>query len=133
MALDPLEKEHLRQRMALKMGVFLESGKSVSCVSGHYYEDAHFCELCQTTHATDLLVIKNRAGKKMLVASNCLKEMVRFKVTDVEDLARWLDKLKALQKEHDQRKLEKEEQRKEERKLLEKKVILRKRAPQERA
>ena len=127
MALDPLEKDQLRRKMAMRMGVFLESGTTVSCVSGHVYEEQHFCELCQSTHATHLLVIKNRAGKKMLVASSCLKEMVRFKVTDVEDLPRWLEKLNALEKEHVRRKAEQEQQRQEERKRLEKKVIVRKR------
>lgn len=113
------------------MGVFLEGATSVSCISGHYYEELHACELCQTTHATNLFVIKNRAGRKMLVALECLKEMVRFKVTDVEDLPRWLAKLSELQKEHEKRKLDKEEARKEERKRLEKKVIVRKRDPQQ--
>ena len=111
------------------MGVFLESSKSVSCVSGHYYDEPHLCELCLSPHATELLVIKNRAGKKMLVAVSCLKEMVRFQVTDVEDLARWLEKIKALEKEAFARKEEQAAQRLEERKRLEKKVIVRKRTP----
>lgn len=127
MALDPLEREQLRRKMALRMGAFLESSHTVSCVSGHYYEEPHQCELCQTLHANQLLVIKNRAGKKMLVAVSCLKEMVRFQVADVEDLARWLEKIKSLEKEHMVRKEELAVQRLEERKRLEKKVIVRKR------
>lgn len=130
MALDPLEREQLRRKMALRMGTF-ESSRVVSCVSGHYYEEPHLCELCQNVHATELLVIKNRAAKKMLVAVPCLKEMVRFQVTDVEDLARWLEKIKELEKEHAARKAEQAVQREEERKRLEKKVIVRKRAPQQ--
>jgi hypothetical protein len=127
MALDPLEKDRLRKKMALKMGIFLESGQTVSCVSGHYYEEPHFCELCQATHAHEMLVIKNRSGKKLLVAAPCLLEMMRFQVTDVEDLPRWMEKLKELKAEEERRKLEKEQLRQEERKLLEKKVIVRKR------
>ena len=113
------------------MGIFLESGKSVSCVSGHHYEELRPCDLCQTTHADDLLVIKNRAGKKMIVAVSCLKEMIRFQVTDVEDLPRWLEKIKELRVEGEKRKVEQRAARDEERKRLEKKVIVRKRpAPQ---
>lgn len=128
MALDPLEKERLRRKMALRMGAFVESGVGVSCVSGHVYDENHFCELCQDTHATRLLVIKNRAGKKMLVGESCLKEMVRFKVVEVEDLPKWLEKLGELSKEHERRKSERAEEREQERKRLEKKVIVRKRA-----
>ncbi len=127
MALDPLEKEHLRQKMANKMGIFLEGGNSVQCVSGHYYEEARPCELCQMTHAHELVVIKNRAFKKMHVAVTCLKEMIRFKVCDAEDLVRWLDKMKDLKVEAERRRAESEVQRQEERKRLEKKVIVRKR------
>ena len=127
MALDPLEKDLLRWKMATKMGIFVEGGGTVSCVSGHYYEDLRSCELCQATHADELLVIKNRAGKKLHVAVPCLKEMVRFKVTDVDDLSRWLDKIKDLRVEAGRRKIEQQEIREAERKRLEKKVIVRKR------
>lgn len=127
MALDPLEKEQLRRKMATKMGSFLEGAKIVSCVSGHTYEEAHYCELCQMTHTDEILVIKNRSGKKMHVASACLREMVRFQVTDVEDLPRWLQKLSELRTDMERRKLEREVARAEERKRLEKKVIVRKR------
>ena len=113
--------------MAARMGAFLEGAQTVSCVSGHVYDDAdpHACDLCQSTHATELLVVKNRANKKMLIGLSCLKEMVRFKVVDVDELPRWLEKLSELRKEHERRKIEREEQRKEERKRLEKKVIVR--------
>jgi len=127
MALDALEKEQLRKKMAWKMGSFLKGGTSVSCVSGHVYEEPKFCDLCQSVHTEDILVVKNRAGKKMSVASNCLKEMVRFKVTDAEDLPRWLDKLRDLRNELEIRKVEKAREREEERKKLEKKFIVRKR------
>lgn len=109
------------------MGSFIESGTSVSCVSGHVYDEDHFCELCQDTHAMRLLVIKNRANRKMLVGESCLKEMVRFKVVEVEDLPKWLEKLGELAKQNERRKAEKVLKREEERKLLEKKVIVRKR------
>ena len=71
--------------------------------------------------------MKNRAGKKLSVAVPCLKEMIRFQVTDVEDFPRWLEKLKELKAEHERRKLENEQLRQEERKRLEKKLIVRKR------
>jgi len=129
MALDPMEKDQLRKKMALKMGIFLESGKSVSCVSGHYYDEPHHCELCGAVHADDLLVVKNRAGKKLQVAVSCLREMVRFQVTDVEDFSRWLEKLKELRAESERRKVEREQLRQEERKRLEKRLIVRKRVP----
>lgn len=115
--------------MALRMQVILESGKSVACVSGHYNEEPGSCELCHAQHAVELLVIRNRAGKKFHVAPACLKEMVRFQVTDVEDLPRWLDKLRDLKTEFDRRKQEQERLREEERRRLEKKVIVRKREP----
>ena len=127
MAMDPLEKERLRRKMALRMGAFLENSKTVVCVSGHYNEQEQNCELCQSTHARELLVIKNRAGKKMHVAVECLKEMVRFQVADVDELPRWLEKIGELEKESIRRKAEMELQRNEERKRLEKKVIVRKR------
>jgi hypothetical protein len=97
-------------------------------VSGHCYEEPHACELCGDTHALDLFVIKNRGGKKMLVASACLKEMVRFQVTDVEELSKWLEKLKVLHSEMEIRKVEAAKAREEERRRLEKKVIVRKRS-----
>src|SRR4051812_33294348 len=103
MALDALEKEHLRRKLALRMGAFLEGGRTVSCVSGHYYHEPAVCELCQQPHAEELLVIKNRGGKKMKLAASCLREMVRFHVTDVDDLPRWLGKLKDLRKEAEDR------------------------------
>ncbi len=128
MALDPLEKDHLRRKMADRMGIFLESAKAVSCVSGHHYDELRPCELCQATHADELLVIKNRSGKKMIVAVACLKEMIRFQVVvDVEDLGRWLDKIKELRSESEKRKVGQQAARDEERKRLEKKVIVRKR------
>jgi hypothetical protein len=128
MALDPLEKERLRRKMAARMQVFLEGTPLVTCVSGHCYEEPHACELCGDTHALDLFVIKNRGGKKMLVASACLKEMVRFQVTDVEELSKWLEKLKVLHSEMEIRKVEAAKAREEERRRLEKKVIVRKRS-----
>lgn len=127
MALDPLEKERLRRKMAARMQAFVEGTPMVTCVSGHCYEEPHACELCGDNHALDIFVIKNRGGKKMLVASSCLKEMVRFQVTDVEDLPKWLEKLKELHSEMETRKEEAAKIREEERKKLEKKVIVRKR------
>jgi len=128
MALDPLEKERLRRKMATRMQAFVEGTPLVTCVSGHCYEEPHGCELCGESHALDLFVIKNRAGKKMLVASSCLKEMVRFQVTDVEELPKWLEKLKVLHSEMEVRKIEAAKAREEERRKLEKKVIIRKRS-----
>lgn len=128
MALDPLEKERLRRKMAARMQVFVEGTPMVTCVSGHCYEEPHACDLCGEPHAIDLFVIKNRGGKKMLVASSCLKEMVRFRVTDVEELPKWLDKLKVLHAEMETRKLEAAKTREEERRRLEKKVIVRKKS-----
>jgi len=128
MALDPLEKERLRRKMAARMQAFVEGIPMVTCVSGHCYEDPHGCELCGDVHALDLFVIKNRGGKKMLVASSCLKEMVRFQVTEVEELPKWLEKLKILHSEMEARKQEAARLREEERRKLEKKVIVRKRS-----
>lgn len=127
MALDPLEKERLRKKMALRMGIFLEGGKTVTCISGHTYWEPHYCELCQETHSDEILVVKNRSGKNLHVALSCLKEMIRFQVVDVEELAAWLDKLKTLRVDMEKRKLEAEALRLEERKKLEKKVIVRRR------
>lgn len=128
MALDPLEKERLRRKMASRMQVFVEGTPLVTCVSGHCYDEPHACELCGDTHALDLFVIKNRGGKKMLVASSCLKEMVRFQVTDVEELPKWLEKLKVLHSEMELRKVEAAKAREEERRRLEKKVIVRRKS-----
>ncbi len=129
MALDPLEKEQLRRNMATRMGIFLEGSKSVSCVSGHVYAEPRPCELCQRTHAEELLVVKNRAGKKLVVSVDCLKEMVRFHVTDVEDLYKWLEKIKTLWHEEARRKDEDVKLLEEKRRQSEKKVIVRKRVP----
>lgn len=126
MALDPLEKEALRKKMALRMQSFLESSPTASCVSGHVYFEPHPCELCQTTHADEILVIKNRSGKKLRAALPCLKEMIRFRVVEVEDLEKWLPKLKELWTEAEKRREEEKHVRDEERKRLEKKVIIRK-------
>lgn len=131
MVMDSLEKEHLRRKMAFKMGVFLEEETSVSCVSGHFYVEPHFCDLCQQTHADEVLVIKNRSAKKMIVAVPCLMEMVRFRVAEVEELPRWLAKISELRVGTEKRKEESRRLREEERKKLEKKVIVRKRHPQE--
>lgn len=131
MTLDPLEKDRLRRKMATKMGMFIESMPVVSCVSSHVFDEPTDCELCELQHTTDILVIKNRSGKKMRVALSCLKEMVRFQVTDVKDLPRWMEKLKELKNDAEKRKAEKEVARQAERKRLEKKVIVRKRGDQQ--
>ena len=125
--MDALEKEHLRRKMADRMVAFVEASPSVSCVSGHFYDEPQGCDLCLQVHAQELLVIKNRKNKKMKVAASCLREMVRFKVTDVEDFARWLAKISELEKENERREAEKEVQGQEDRKLLEKKFIVRRR------
>ncbi|MBI4404822.1 MAG: hypothetical protein HY537_11705 [Deltaproteobacteria bacterium] len=127
--MDALERERLRKKMAIRMMAFLESGGSVSCVSGHYYDEPHPCDLCLDSHATDLLVIKNRSGKKLRVASNCLMEMVRFQVAEVDDFPRWLEKLKELRVEAEKRKQQALLLREEERQRLGRKVIVRKRQP----
>ena len=129
MALDPMEKEQLRKKMALKMGIFLESSDKASCVSGHYYLEPHFCELCETACANEVLVIKNRSGKILHVGTPCLREMVRFRVVDVEDLSKWFLKFKDLKAEAERRREGELAAREEERKRLEKKVIVRKRPP----
>lgn len=127
MSLDPLEKERLRRKMAQKMAIFQESAPSVECVSAHYDAEPTYCDLCLTTHATELIVVKNRKNKKLRVALPCLKEMIRFKVTDVLDLVKWIEKLRELKVDFDKRKTDQETERTEQRKLLEKKVIIRKR------
>jgi hypothetical protein len=133
MSLDPLEKERLRRKMAQKMAIFQETAPSVECVSAHYYIEPSFCELCQTPHANELIIVKNRKNKSLRVALPCLKEMIRFKVTDVLDLPKWLDKLRDLRADAEKRKVDEETARTEQRKLLEKKVIIRKRTDSSRA
>ena len=113
--------------MATRMASFLSTEKSVPCVSGHYYDQPHPCELCQTNHATELLVVKNRGGKLLRAAVPCLKEMIRFKVCDIEELGRWLNKMKDLKVDHERRREEEQRAWTEQKKRLEKKVILRKR------
>ena len=126
--MDPLEKEHWRRRIATKMGIFLEGASTVACVSGHYYDsEPYLCELCQTAHGNEVFVIKNRSGKKLHVESGCLKEMIRFRVVEVEDLGRWLSKMPELRAEAVERKRLLEIKREEERSRLERKVIVRKR------
>ena len=127
MALDALEKEHFRRKLALRMGTFLGGTHTVSCVSGHYFDEPVDCELCLEKHADELLVIKNRGGKKMKLAAPCVREMVRFQVVDVEDLPRWLEKLKGLRLEGERRRTEVQKALDEARKRLEKKVIVRRR------
>ena len=114
------------------MGVFLEGASTVTCVSCHLYsfQEPHYCDLCQTNHAEELFVIKNRSGKKMHVAVSCFKEMVKFRVVDLEDLGKWVQKLDELRIEASKREEEAKKTREEQKKLLEKKVMIRKRAPQ---
>lgn len=132
MALDALEKEQLRKKMALRMGSFLESSDTATCVSAHYYWDARVCELCDAAHAEEVFVIKNRAGKKLHVASSCLREMVRFRVVnEVEELSKWMLRMPELRLEATRRREEEMKQRAEERKRLERKVIVRKKTSQE--
>lgn len=126
--MDPLEREHWRRRIATKMGIFLEGGTQVTCVSGHYYDaEPYLCELCQTQHGQEVFVIKNRSGKKLHVEFGCLKEMIRFRVVDVEELERWIPKMADLKNEAAERRKLVEKQREEERSRLEKKIIIRKR------
>ncbi|MBY0370142.1 hypothetical protein K2X33_05610, partial [bacterium] len=127
MALDPMEKDRLRKQMATRMHVILEGGKSVQCVSGHYYEEPAFCDLCQQRHVQEQVVIRNRANKNFHVATACLREMVRFQVTDAEGFAKWLEKMKDLRADFEGRKAELQQRQQEERSRLEKKVIVRKR------
>lgn len=127
--MDPLEREQWRNRIALRMGSYLEGSTVATCVSAHYYEDPKMCELCQAEHGQEVYVIKNRSGKKLSVDLVCLKEMVRFRVVDVEELERWLPKMGELKLESEKRRIEVERQRQEERGRLEKKVIVRKRTP----
>ncbi len=62
----------------------------------------------------------------MRAALACLKEMVRFRVVEVDDLEKWIPKLKELWAEAEKRREEERLVREEERKRLEKKVIVRK-------
>ena len=129
MALDPLEKERLRQSMALRMGSFLEGAPAATCVSGHYYEEDRSCELCLRVHARDVLVLKNRSGRKsMALAAECALEMMRYQVADIDDLPRWMDKLKELRADSENRRAETEAVREEQRKVSGKRVILRRKA-----
>ena len=127
MAMDPHEKDLFRQKMADRMLHYLEGSHLVSCVSAHVYDQPRICELCLQPHSNELLVIKTRSNKKMMTALDCLKEMVRFHVTDVEDLPKWLEKMKELRQEEARRKEELGKIREEERRRLEKRIIVRKR------
>lgn len=130
--MDPLEREHWRRRIATKMGIFLEGGKQVTCVSSHYYDaDPYLCELCQTQHGREVFVIKNRSGKKFHVEIGCLKEMIRFRIVEVEELERWMAKMPDLKLEAIERRKLLEKQREEERSRLERKIIVRKRVARE--
>ncbi len=127
MSLDPLEKEQLRRKMATRMSVFLEGGKLAQCVSAHFHPDApHGCELCLKAHAVEYFVIKNRGGKKFGASLDCLKEMIRFQVVDVEELSKWILKLPELRQEYAKKQEENRLHREEERKKLERKVMVRK-------
>jgi len=128
MALDPMEKDLWRKKMATRMHVILEGGKSVVCVSGHYHDTPTDCDLCLQTHSIEQIVIRNRANKNFKVAESCLREMVRFQVTEAEDFAKWLEKMKGLRADFEARKAVLQSQQEQERRLLEKKVIVR-RAP----
>ncbi len=130
--MDPLEREHWRNRIALRMGSFQEGSRQVTCVSAHFYDSTpHRCELCYTDHGHEVFVIKNRSGKKLSAEISCLKEMIRFRVVEVEELERWLPKMGELKLEVENRRQEAERLRQEERVRLERKVIVRKRTPQE--
>lgn len=125
--MDPMEKDRLRKKMADRMRVMLEGGKAVVCVSAHYDENPGVCDLCQQKHVQEQIVIKNRANKRFHVAENCLREMVRFQVTEADDFGKWLGKMKDLRADFEARKQEAQAKREEERRRLEKKVIVRKR------
>lgn len=126
MALDPIEKEALRRKLADRMTSFAEAGHNVACVSAHYYLDPHSCELCGELHSHEFFVLKNRSGKKLLIGGPCLREMVRFRVVEVDELERWLEKVPALRAEEEKRRDEQAKAREEERRRLEKKFIVRK-------
>jgi hypothetical protein len=129
MALDPLEKERLRRAMALRMAAFLDGAPNATCVSGHYYEEDRACDLCQRVHARDVLVLKNRSGRKsMVLAAECALEMMRYQVADIDDLPRWMDKLKELRADAERRREEAAAAREAQRKRYGKRVILRRKA-----
>jgi len=128
MVLDALEKERLRRKMADRMRSFLEGATSVQCVSGHWYEKPHHCELSGLTIDTEVLVLKNRSGKKLRVGFKAVLEMLRFQVVEIEDFDRWQKKVAEMKVEAQKRKEEAQVKRQEERKRLEKKIIIRKRA-----
>lgn len=127
MAMDALEKERLRRKMALKMEAFQGSHGVVVCVSGHWSDEELDCELCEDTHAQGILILKNRKGRKLKADAKCVAEMVKFRVTDVEDLEKWLAKMGEFRAEAARRKDEQKVAREEERKRLERKVIVRRR------
>ncbi len=127
MGLDPMEKDKLRRRMALKMQVFAEGQSKVTCVSAHYHDEPVYCELAEAkTSDSELLVVKNRSGKTMRAGLSSLREIIRYQIVDVEDLEKWIEKLKELRQESVKRKQLELLAREEERKKLEKKVIVRK-------
>lgn len=129
MALDPLEKQRLREKMALRMKAFTGVTPSVTCLASHWVETPHVCELCLEAHSNEVMSLKNRGGKKMVAAVPCIKEMVRFQVVDVEDLEKWIARLPELKAEALKRIEEQNRLREEERRRLERKVIVRKRSP----
>lgn len=125
--MDPMEKEKLRRKLADRMGAFAEVGHA-ACVSAHYYLEPHSCELCGEQHTNEFFVLKNRAAKKLLIGGPCLREMVRFRVVEVEELERWLEKIPGLRVEAEKRRDEQAKAREEERRRLEKKFIVRKKS-----
>lgn len=129
MTLDPLERQHLRQKMARRMAAFLGNSRAVDCVSAHWHEEPQFCELSQENSDNEILVIKNRAGKKMKVAVSSLRDMVRFQVVEANDFERWLAKLPELKAEAIKRNESAAQAREDERKRLEKRFIVRKKPP----
>jgi len=69
MALDPIEKTYCDERWPNEWGSFWRAVLTVSCVSGHFYFEPHFCDLyVRHRNADEILVIKNRAGKKLQVS-----------------------------------------------------------------
>ena len=127
MVLDALEKQRLRKKMALRMSAFLGNSRELVCVSGHWYPSPQFCELSQTSEDNEMMVVKNRAGKKMKISVTSLRDMIRFQVVEAKDFERWLEKLPALKLESLKREESALKEREEERRRLEKKVIVRKR------
>lgn len=126
MALDPLEREHLKRRMAVRMQVFQEGDPHVTCISAHFVDAPAYCDLAEMVVDCEVMVIRNRSGKTMKVSLSSLKEMVRFKIADVQDLEKWLEKLKELKHEAHRRREQEAIERVEERKRLERKIIVRK-------